>query len=416
MENNLTNLVGITLNRDGFITSVDLVDIINHFREEEFNILKDKGLNKKDNVTLLIHGDFIKKINKELEVLESLGLVGQGNISKSSYINSQNKEQPCFKLNRNGMLQMLNSESTIVRAKTIEYINKLEEELKNAKEDKEQLYNVAISDKKLEQRQYEADKVKYALRNIKSLLSDCNYTNLENEVNNIINVHTNLKKKDRYEYHRDMNNTEYKQYVRKFVKDKLEEIMVTKKDMLLVMVAKTIQLRLESESHTTTKKSSSHIISAKEKENKVYLRQIDDYKDKYDNDSNDINNYEVVDIHGMSCNYLFKYDSMFGAIKTSTYRKWINDFTRLFEENQLATKEDWEFYYDIDFTKPICIYIKYVAKAEFDIENFNKATIDMLFNRLFGVDDNIVHKVVSERLAVCDTYADGKIMYYIENI
>lgn len=130
----------------------------------------------------------------------------------------------------------------------------------------------------------------------------------------------------------------------------------------------------------------------------------------------DINNYEVIDIHGMSCNYLFKYDSMFGAIKTSTYNKWINDFTRLFEENQLATKEDWEFYYDIDFTKPICIYIKYVAKSEFDIENFNKATIDMLFNRIFGVDDNIVHKVVSERLAVCDTYADGKIMYYIENI
>ena len=129
-----------------------------------------------------------------------------------------------------------------------------------------------------------------------------------------------------------------------------------------------------------------------------------------------INNYEVVDIHGMSCNYLFKYDSILGTIKTSTYRKWINDFTRLFEENQLATKEDWEFYYNIDFTKPICIYIKYVAKSEFDIENFNKATIDMLFNRIFGVDDNIVHKVVSERLAVCDTYADGKIMYYIENI
>ena len=130
----------------------------------------------------------------------------------------------------------------------------------------------------------------------------------------------------------------------------------------------------------------------------------------------DINNYEVIDIHGMSCNYLFKYDSILGTIKTSTYRKWINDFSRLFEENELATKEDWEFYYDIDFSKPICIYIKYVAKSEFDIENFNKATIDTLFNRIFGVDDNIVHKVVSERLAVCDTYEDGKIMYYIENI
>ena len=415
MENNLTNL-GITLNEDGFITSVDLVDIINHFREEEFNILKEKGISKKDEVSLLMHKNFMAKIKKELEVLESLGLKGELNFKLGLYKDKQNQERPCFKLNRDGMLQMLNSESTIVRAKTIEYINKLEEELKNAKEDNKQLYNVAISDKELEQRQYEADKVKYALRNVKSLLLDCNYTNLENEVNNIINVHTNLKKKDRYEYHRDMNNTEYKQYVRKFVKDKLEEIMVTKKDMLLVMVAKTIQLRLESESHTTTKKSSSHIISAKEKENKVYLRQIDDYKGKYDNDSNDINNYEVVDIHGMSCNYLFKYDSCFGMIRTSTYNKWINDFSKLFEENQLATKEDWEFYYDVDFTKPICIYIKYVAKSEFDIENFNKATIDMLFNRLFGVDDNIVHKVVSERLAVCDTYADGKIFYYIENI
>ena len=129
MSKELTNL-GITLNEDGFITSVDLVEIINYFREEEFNILKDKGLNKKNNVTLLTHGDFIKKIKKELEVLKSLGLIGQGNISKSSYINSQNKEQPCFKLNRDGMLQMLNSESTIVRYKTVEYINKLEEQLK----------------------------------------------------------------------------------------------------------------------------------------------------------------------------------------------------------------------------------------------------------------------------------------------
>ena len=29
------------------ITSVELVDIINQFREEEFEILKEKGLNKK---------------------------------------------------------------------------------------------------------------------------------------------------------------------------------------------------------------------------------------------------------------------------------------------------------------------------------------------------------------------------------
>nr|DAR44419.1 MAG TPA: hypothetical protein [Caudoviricetes sp.] len=41
--------------------------------------------------------------------LETLGLGGERTDSQSSYINKQNKEQPCFSLNRDGMLQMLNS-------------------------------------------------------------------------------------------------------------------------------------------------------------------------------------------------------------------------------------------------------------------------------------------------------------------
>ena len=55
-----------------------------------------------------------------------LNLEGVVNIYESSYINSQNKEQPCFSLNASGMRQILNSESVYVRAKTEEYITKLE--------------------------------------------------------------------------------------------------------------------------------------------------------------------------------------------------------------------------------------------------------------------------------------------------
>ena len=123
-------LINVELNNDGFITSVELVDIINHFREEEFEILKDKGLNKKNEVSLLLHKNFMAKINKELEVLETLGLRGELNFKLGSYKDKQNQERPCYMLNRDGMLQMLNSESTIVRAKTIEYINKLENKIK----------------------------------------------------------------------------------------------------------------------------------------------------------------------------------------------------------------------------------------------------------------------------------------------
>ena len=116
MSKELTNL-GVTLNKDGFITSVDLVEIINYFRNVE----------KKE--TMLQHKDFMTKIRKEIKTLESLGL-DERNFSLISYTDKQNREKPCYLLNKDGMLIMLNSESTLVRYKTVEYINKLEEQLK----------------------------------------------------------------------------------------------------------------------------------------------------------------------------------------------------------------------------------------------------------------------------------------------
>lgn len=100
------------------IKSTELVEIINDFRKQE------------GNKTELQHYDFMKKIKKELETLKNIGIEGQGNFSESSYINLQNKKQPCFELTRDGMLEMLNSESAFVRFKTIEYINKLEKKVK----------------------------------------------------------------------------------------------------------------------------------------------------------------------------------------------------------------------------------------------------------------------------------------------
>ena len=104
------------------ITSAELVDIINQFREIEAGTLGNK-------TNVLAHKNFMAKIRNEVEVLKSLGLDGQLNFKPSSYVNSQNKKQPCYSLNRDGMLQMLNSESALVRYKTIEYINELEKKL-----------------------------------------------------------------------------------------------------------------------------------------------------------------------------------------------------------------------------------------------------------------------------------------------
>lgn len=131
------------LTNQSTIKSTELVEVINEFRKAE------------GNDTELQHKSFMEKIRKELEVLEKLNLDGQQNILPSSYINSQNKKQPCFELNRDGMLQMLNSESTYVRYKTIEYINKLEEKLKIPTTYKEALLQLVQAEEEKEQLQLE---------------------------------------------------------------------------------------------------------------------------------------------------------------------------------------------------------------------------------------------------------------------
>lgn len=107
------------MNKEIKMNSVEVCELINQFRELEHGKSK------------LEHADLMKKIRKEIEGLELLGFIGEGIFSESSYLNTQNKEQPCFSLNRDAVIQICASESIAVRYKMIEYINKLEEEVKN---------------------------------------------------------------------------------------------------------------------------------------------------------------------------------------------------------------------------------------------------------------------------------------------
>ena len=70
MENKSLNL---TNDKELKITSVELVDIINQFRQ-----LESKKTDKK--YVELQHDNFIKKIRKEIEVLESVGILTRLNI------------------------------------------------------------------------------------------------------------------------------------------------------------------------------------------------------------------------------------------------------------------------------------------------------------------------------------------------
>ena len=125
----MKELIKIT-NEENFITergtilSTNLVTIINEFRKVESETNEEKRFIE------LKHKDFMKKIRKEDETLKTLGLNNERSFSLVEYIDKKGEKRPCYELNRDGMIIMLNSESAIVRYYTMEYVKKLEEKLK----------------------------------------------------------------------------------------------------------------------------------------------------------------------------------------------------------------------------------------------------------------------------------------------
>ena len=99
------------------MTSLEVVDLINKFREEEGNTVE------------LLHKSFLASIDTELESLKKCK-ISQQNILPSTYINSRGKEYRCYRMNKAGIMQMLNKESALVRYKTQQYIEALEDRLK----------------------------------------------------------------------------------------------------------------------------------------------------------------------------------------------------------------------------------------------------------------------------------------------
>lgn len=108
----------LTLSKGLQMTSLEEVDLINKFRAEE------------GKQTKLKHFNFMQKIKKEIESLENVGISTKLNFQLSSY-EEGGRNYNMYILSRDGVLQMAASESAIVRAKLIQYINVLEDRVAN---------------------------------------------------------------------------------------------------------------------------------------------------------------------------------------------------------------------------------------------------------------------------------------------
>ena len=99
--------------------STEVVDMINGFRAEE------------GNRKVLRHKSFMASTRKEIEALKNAGVEVNGqNILLVEYTDKKGEKRPCYRMNRFWIMQMCNKESALVRYKTQQYIEALENRLK----------------------------------------------------------------------------------------------------------------------------------------------------------------------------------------------------------------------------------------------------------------------------------------------
>ena len=132
-------------------------------------------------------------------------------------------------------------------------------------------------------------------------------------------------------------------------------------------------------------------------------KELMDIKEKYDPNKF----WTTLNYHPFSVNYMYDDNQI-----TTAYQKWIDNFPK----EKLHSKEEYEQKANIDFNKPIVIYVKYRNLSKFDTDNLSKSLIDYIFNRYLLVDDSIVKGKVEFTQEHCKSYEDGQIRFTLRNM
>lgn len=118
----------------------------------------------------------------------------------------------------------------------------------------------------------------------------------------------------------------------------------------------------------------------------------------------DISHFHKLNVHGFSNNYMYGY-SEGRPIRTKEYNYWINNFPVL----------ELPDYLDFNPLQPARIIMYFTAKPDYDVNNFCKSFIDRLQD-LYGFNDNCFKETTCKLYQPCNSYKEGEIYFYIENI
>lgn len=162
------------------------------------------------------------------------------------------------------------------------------------------------------------------------------------------------------------------------------------KELLEIVTLKCLQADIELEQNKLSRKMIGGNITAKKKaQSKKYSK------------------WYEVNTHGFSVNYMYS-NKQGKVVRSDAYNRWRDSFP--YDE----TPTEFELLEQgVDIEKPLGIELEFIAKAEFDVDNFSKSFIDTIFG---DVDDNIVHETVCRRIGTCDWYHEGMIRVRFYNV
>lgn len=246
-------------------------------------------------------------------------------------------------------------------------------------------------------------------KKIRNTFKICNIESIESEYKECMIYHKNKDGKEK-------NNIQ--NLIIKSLKDRKQILIDNGKGSFALVLAEVIST-IGKKQKETGNKSRGQTISYKNKIIDKQLQIIDEKDEALSNLENviailnpSLSEYMCIKTHGMSENYLYEkvfnnYTGKTITVKTNTYKNWIRDFP----SNQVTPKEEL----NIDWDKPIVVFIKFDCMPRFDKQNLLKSAIDQIISREYGENDNIIDKMIVEKNMDVDSYRDGRIYFYIRN-
>ena len=242
----------------------------------------------------------------------------------------------------------------------------------------------------------------YTITGMRKTLENSKYFEIEKNINDIIEYHRNLSIKSRDKAYRTeefKDKTKYVNLIKNKIVRILEDIREHSKSYSLNAVVSEIIENLLKELKTSNNISSS-----------IKINNLKNQIEKKDNAIALLNppmtKFLDLEFYGFSFNKMYTYYKNNKARRTVEYNEWLFDF---------PYDKVVKSFNGVDLTRPAALFVKYVAPASNDVDNFVKSTQDAVAGAL-GCNDNKIHKVNAERIGYCDDIQQGKILVYLRNL